>query len=284
VAALRVSVVLLTLDAGALLEHVLQSIQRQRIAGPWELLAVDSGSTDGTLGRLAAAGARVQRIPTQQFDFGLTRDHAFELARGTYIVTLSQDVVLRGRDAVERLLQPLADPRVAAVSSHLGLPEQRPVFLWQRMGRFYFTREMRRFRERYGKPLSHALSATRRETWQKLRHGPMPIAEDMRLQQRALAAGYRVEHVAEPLGTHANVYDLTRLIKRCYNEGLGARHLALGYSGLDLLLDLVRPDLWLALARQVSYGRLRSTGELLYPWLRPLLLFAGHNFGRSYWR
>jgi rhamnosyltransferase len=281
---LHVSVVLLTLDAGPLLEQVLEGIQRQQTAGPIELLAVDSGSTDGTLERLAAAGAVVHRIPPEDFDFGRTRDLAFGLAGGEYIVTLSQDVVLSRADAIERLLLALADPRVAAASSHLGLPEDRPCFLWQRMGRFYFTREMKTFRHRFGKSLSHALSATRRETWERLRHGPMPISEDMRLQQRAAEAGYAVVHIAEPLGTHANAYTLLSLVKRCYNEGQGARHLDLPYGLCDMLVDLARPDLWLALARQIGYGRLSSVGELLYPLLRPTLLFGGHRFGRRYWR
>ena len=278
------SIVLLTRDAGPLLAQVLDGISRQDLAEPAEFIAVDSGSRDETRARLAASAATIREIAPADFDFGRTRDLGFELARGEIVITLSQDVVLTRPDALRLLIAPFANPEVAAVSAHLGLPHDRPVFLWQRMGRFYFTREMVEFRARYGKPLSHALSATRRSVWEKLPRSNMPISEDMLLHKRIIEAGYRVAHVDEPLGTHAHDYSLLAASKRCFNEGLGARHLGLRYSLYDLARDLARPDLWLALARQIRYGRLRHASEAVFPALRPVAVFAGHRLGQRYWR
>ena len=65
---------------------------------------------------------------------------------------------------------------------------------------------------------------------------------------------------------------------------MAARLLGISYGPIDLLADLARPDLWLALARQLRYGRVRTAADWLYPFLRPPAVFGGHFLGRRYWR
>ncbi|MCL4694548.1 MAG: glycosyltransferase, partial [Candidatus Hydrogenedentes bacterium] len=81
-----VSVTLLTRDAGPLLRRVLEAVQSQETNRSVEIVAIDSGSTDGTLDLLHEYDVRVETIPAASFNFGRTRDRVFELSRGEIVV------------------------------------------------------------------------------------------------------------------------------------------------------------------------------------------------------
>ena len=71
-----------------------------------ELVAVDSGSEDGTLALLREYRARIVHTDPADFDFGRNRDLAYQHARGEFVVNLSQD-------AVPAHAQNTAEPAVA---------------------------------------------------------------------------------------------------------------------------------------------------------------------------
>lgn len=65
-----VSVAILTRNSGGLLRRVLEGIRMQETPRRVEIVAIDSGSTDGTGDMLKEFGARVIRIEFEDFDFG----------------------------------------------------------------------------------------------------------------------------------------------------------------------------------------------------------------------
>ena len=65
-----------------MLPAVLDAIARQRVDFPFETIAVDSASTDGTADLLRRRVDRVISIPDDAFDHGLTRNLGIEQARG----------------------------------------------------------------------------------------------------------------------------------------------------------------------------------------------------------
>ena len=88
-----ISIVIPTLNGAETLPAVLEAIARQRVDVPVELLAVDSGSTDGTVSLLQQSRVDVTSIPSQAFDHGLTRNLALSRAHGDLVVLLVQDAV-----------------------------------------------------------------------------------------------------------------------------------------------------------------------------------------------
>ncbi|MBP8302310.1 MAG: glycosyltransferase family 2 protein, partial [Planctomycetes bacterium] len=70
---MRISLVIPTLNAGPLLDDVLAGIQRLEGTVFDEMLAIDSGSKDGTIERLQRAGFRIASIQKSDFDHGSTR-------------------------------------------------------------------------------------------------------------------------------------------------------------------------------------------------------------------
>ena len=281
-----VSVTLLTFNAGPLLDRVLKAIRRQQTSRRIEIVAVDSGSTDGTLAVLAQHDARVTEIPQREFDFGRTRDRVFEESSGSIVVCLSQDAVPAHDLWLERLAAPL-DGGAFAASCGRSIPDpdrEYPQFPWERNGLFYFTREMRAYTKKYGRGLSNANSAFRREVWEALRFGEQPIGEDFHFQTKLAAAGHAIAFPDGAEALHHHTYSLRSLYKRCRNEGLGLRAVGCGYSAADLLLDLLRPAVWRAECRELLRGNLRTPAALLFPIVRPCAVMAGSTFAKGYLR
>ena len=114
----KVSIVLLTHNAGSDLERVLDGVYAQEGAPPFEVIAIDTESTDGTLERLARRPLRIERIGEQEFSHPGTRNRGVQLARGTLVVFLVQDAIPFHRRWLANLIAPLdEDPRVAAAYS-----------------------------------------------------------------------------------------------------------------------------------------------------------------------
>lgn len=277
-----VTVAVLTCNAGAFLDRQVRAVFEQDSPRAVEFLALDSGSTDGTRERLAALPIRVVDVAPEAFDFGLTRDLAFDQAHGAVVVNLSQDAIPAHARWLENLLAPLDDPQVAATCGRsIPDPERAdPQFPWEANGWFYFTREMKHFAQRYGRGLSNANSAIRREVWANLRFGAQSIGEDFRFQIKLHEAGLRIAFPADAPVLHHHNYTLRTLFTRCRNEGLGLREMGCRYSEMDFARDLLNPRKFAVWAREMFHGRLTTPAAVAFPIVRPAAVYLGSRFGR----
>src|SRR5436305_5871453 len=103
----KVSVGILTRNAGSLFHRVIESLHSQQTAWPFEIVLLDSASRDGTDRYGAEQGARFIPYRPAKFKFGPARDTLFENCRGEVLVTISQDVVPASPDWLARLTEPL---------------------------------------------------------------------------------------------------------------------------------------------------------------------------------
>src|SRR5262245_38167539 len=110
----KVSIVIPTRNGADTLPTVLDALARQRLEVPFETLAIDSGSTDGTVALLRRHGVKVLDISSDAFDHGLTRNLGLSLATGDLVVLLVQDAVPASADWLSDLMAPFdVDPLLA---------------------------------------------------------------------------------------------------------------------------------------------------------------------------
>ncbi|MFO1353056.1 MAG: glycosyltransferase, partial [Gammaproteobacteria bacterium] len=64
---MKASVVIPVKNGGALLVDVLKKVLAQRAPWPFEVLAIDSGSRDGSLEHIRELGVRLHEIPPREF-------------------------------------------------------------------------------------------------------------------------------------------------------------------------------------------------------------------------
>jgi rhamnosyltransferase len=132
----RVSIVLPTRNGATTLPAVLGAISRQRVDFPFEVIAVDSSSSDGAADLLRGRVDRLITIAADDFDHGLTRNLGIEQARGELVVLLVQDALPAADSWLAALTAPLfADDRLAgAFARQLPRPASSPI------ARYYLER------------------------------------------------------------------------------------------------------------------------------------------------
>ena len=282
----KVSIIYLTRNGGELFQRSLSAVLDQVASDFFEVIVVDSGSTDGTLEYLQNQPVRLYQIPPDEFNFGLTRDYAFGLAKGGIIVTLSQDAEPVGDNWLTNLVEPFVYERFAVVQGIDVMPVDREVFYWDAIGMFYQTRDCRKWDEAHdGIGMSFTNCAIRKTVWDENRLGRVEMSEDRVLQQKVTEKGHIVFRQMSAKVYHSHQYtEIGALAKRCMNEGIGGQQVGVLYTLRDLVLDLFRPTVWYFWLKGMMERRIRTIPEVFFPVVRPLSIFVGNRFSKRYVR
>lgn len=216
----RVSIVMPTRNGMATLPAVLDAISSQRVEFPFEIIAVDSASSDGTADLLRGRVDRLIGISDDAFDHGLTRNVGIQQARGELVVLLVQDALPASDSWLARLTAPLfADQRIAgAFARQLPRPDASAITRYH-LERWIASSPVARAIALSGRAELEALdpmaqlercvfdnvcSCIRRSVWSQHRFRPTPIAEDIEWAREVLLSGYTLAYVpaAEVIHSH----------------------------------------------------------------------------------
>ena len=216
---MRISLVMPTWNAGPLLEEVIAAVRELEGVTFDELVAVDSGSTDGTLERLRDGGFTVHGIPQREFDHGATRDRGIRETTGDVVVLLVQDATLQGRDWLAKMVAPFEDPDVAGVwCRQIPRPKCQPVLDrrirgWPGRGEVVSKRQLepgqqlsdlKPFDQLMHSAFDNVASAVRRTVWERFPLGPRRFGEDVYFGKRVIEAGLAIAHQGEAAVIHSH--------------------------------------------------------------------------------
>ncbi|MCA1560227.1 MAG: glycosyltransferase family 2 protein [Acidobacteria bacterium] len=112
----RISIVIPTRNGGRTLERLLDAIAVQEGGIVPEIIAIDSGSTDGTVDLLRTRGATVLQVDPRCFNHGVSRNEALSRASTEFAVLIVQDAVPASRHWLRALVQPLLEDEMVAGS------------------------------------------------------------------------------------------------------------------------------------------------------------------------
>ena len=216
---MRISLVMPTWNAGPLLEEVVDAVNALEGVTFDEKVAVDSGSTDGTIERLKAGGFDVHGIPQREFDHGATRDRGIRETTGDVVVLLVQDATLQGRDWLAKMVAPFADEDVAGVwCRQIPRPGCQPVLDrrirgWPGRGEVVSKRQLepgqklsdlQPFDQLMHSAFDNVASAVRRSVWERFPLGPRRFGEDVFFGKRCIEAGLAIAHQGEAAVIHSH--------------------------------------------------------------------------------
>lgn len=264
------TVVVLTYNGERYLDDLLRAVTAQRLDEPFEVLVIDSGSTDRTLEIVAAyPQVRLHEIPNEEFGHGRTRNLAAHLARGRVVAYLTHDAVPAHDRWLYELLKPFElHERVAAVmGKQIPRPTAFPLLKYEiravfagfgpDFGTSLFYRDEFVTSEAVANAVtfySDVNSAARRDVLT----GPVPYrdvsyAEDQLLGRDLVAAGYLKAYAPRAAVLHSNDLTLREYDDRMTAETRGLREVG---------IDVARPSIPVVL-RMILRGIVRDQVSIL---------------------
>lgn len=293
-----------TLNSGERFKEVLAALtsQANRSGVEFEILVVDSGSTDGTPDAARAAGARVIGIDKKDFQHGRTRNLIVSEAKGTHVALITDDAVPAHEDWLDSMVEAfeLADDVALVFGPQIPVPDHphyvRREYIghfstWQNdegtpdvqqieqtdEGRAHFeaTRSVYTF-------FADSNGAIAKWAWEEHPYEEVPYAEDQLMGTAMIEAGYaKVFHPGFAV-VHSHDYGAVGQFKRYFDDYRGLLEV-MGYrtpagfrASARTVYGLTKGDRWFLRHEGVSgaalligtLGSLRQhTGRVAAEWL-----------------
>lgn len=227
-----VSIVIPTHNGGPRLGRLLEALDRQSGAFLRHLIAVDSGSTDGTLALLHAHGAEVVALAAGSFNHGTSRNEGLARARGEFAILIVQDAVPASDTWLDALLRPLLDNSTVAGSFARQQPWEDAsrltahyLGLWVAAGpqpRVVGPLTRKRFAalspsERHVTcAFDNVCACIRVPVWRAHPFRPTPIGEDLEWARDVLLDGHALAYAPDAVVWHSHERSVSYELQRTY--------------------------------------------------------------------
>ncbi len=215
-------------------EQALEQLARQSILN-FDLFAVDSGSTDGTLQVLKKTDCHLQSILPEAYVPGKVMNEAIAQTEHDLIVLLNADAIPQSSDWLEQLILPLLENKAdATFSKQIARPNAAFVVNYD-YERAYSPKNMR------PEFFSAVACAFKRELWTATPFRETGYAEDAAWAQGCVAQGGRFQWVENSVVEHSHNYSLKGLFQKRYRQALTFPEVPhLGKQIIQYLREIVR--------------------------------------------
>lgn len=185
----------------------------------WELIVIDSGSTDGSPELIrAACPAHFVQITPQEYNPSRVMNQGMRLAKSNTCIFLNADATPQGTHWLRPLVEALQDQKVAACfGRQIPRPDCQAVFACDYERCFGPGRESAQWEHFF----SMVSSGLRKDVWQ-LRgfREDLQYAEDDDYTRWCKAEGYEVHYIPESVAMHSHNYTPEQSYKRALGDAI----------------------------------------------------------------
>ncbi len=277
-----VSIIIRTLNESLYLNELLVSIANQKVDSiNYEVIVVDSGSTDGTLKIAEHHGCKIVKISRSEFSFGRALNFGCEAASGSVFAIISGHCVPNNDNWLHHLCNPILDGSVDyTYGRQIGGPDT--CFSEQRIFTKYFQETTKLPQD--GFYCNNANSALSMDSWYQHKFNEnLTGLEDMELAQRITASGGRVGYIAEACVYHYHNETWPQVKKRFEREAIALQcimpqvHVSFVDTLRYILISIIKD--WLSAKRLASKTKLAHI--LLYRWNQYWGAYKGNHQHRK---
>jgi rhamnosyltransferase len=243
---IKATVFIPTYNGEKYLRPILKSIFEQQVNFRYEVLIIDSGSTDKTLSIIHSfekknKNLRLVEIDNADFGHGKTRNYAAKISKGELIVYLSHDAVPSNKHWLYEMTKPfdLNEKIVGVVGKQVPRPKCVPLLKYEIRGVFkafgpnfgttlFYKDSFLRGKALYDATTfySDVNSATRRDfLLDTIPYKDVPYAEDHIFGRDIINSGYIKAYAPRGSVVHSNDLKLREYKHRMFDEILGIRRL-----------------------------------------------------------
>ncbi|GHU46867.1 hypothetical protein FACS1894200_01330 [Spirochaetia bacterium] len=284
-----VSVIIPVYNGGGYLKDLITALKAQRKIKEIEIIAIDSGSTDGSVEFLKKQKINLTEIPTSDFSHSKTRNLGAEKASGDILFFMTQDALPYGKDWVFKMTLPLVEHGAAAASCIEQAREGASLFT--RLGstdyrEYYDAGEGDRLTELPGKRdffsirrnacLNDVACAIKREVFSAFLYRG-EYAEDLDLGIRLLQAGYKLALLSSIPVIHSHERPCSYYFRRVYVDTKTNKNIVPHSPGTDKSLEEIAAAVFYA---YYSLQMIFTCIQSIWGYLETTEFF---NFIRYYW-
>lgn len=218
-------------------EHIgrlLTGIMRQTLEN-FEIILVDSGSTDSTVSIASRFPVKTVNIRPEEFTFGRALNRGIEASRGEFIIIISAHCYPVYPDWLELLINPFQNQQVAAVYGKQRGGETNH-FSEHQFFQTYFP-DISQLDQ--GQPYTHnANAAIRKSLWEENPYNEnLTGLEDLAWSSWAKEQGYKIAYIAEAEIIHNHDETYRQVYNRYQREAVALRQILpdSGFSLRDML-------------------------------------------------
>ncbi len=264
---IKASVIINTRNEEANIGVCLDTVFRQQLEDQFEVVVVDSGSTDRTLEIAKKYPIHLCQTLPEEFSWGRNRNVGAKAAQGRYLVYLGADALPTNERWLSNLLRGFDLPDVAGTYGR-QIPRDR-AYPMEKFYLYYTYGPQRRIQARTSGSLnmdttwfSNVCSAIRRDVWEAYPFSDTVLfGEDQEWSLRVLLEGYKLVYEPEAAVIHSHNYSLVNALRRYFNSGI---------SSYDSYMPASDPSPLFFLTRGFRY----LTAELVFLLTRGYILWA----------
>lgn len=183
-----VSFIIRTKNESLLIGKVLKTLQKQTISN-FEVLVIDSGSSDNTLDIVKKYPVKIFRIKQSNFTYGYALNYGIRKSLGKYICIISGHSLPISDNFLESGIKILEEPKVAGVSG--PCPDFAVGYLNRFIGRIILLFESKR--SDYSPWMTNTNSMIKRKMWKMYNFDEsLPGCEDYDWGKEMIFRGYNV--------------------------------------------------------------------------------------------
>lgn len=224
---MKASIIIPAKNGGEKFKRTLKAVFENSIEGGFEVIIIDSGSSDETLNYAKEYPVRLYEIHPEDFSHGKVRNYGAARAQGEYLVFLSQDAVPASTEWLFRLTSVLDEDNDIAGVYGRQLPDNtNPMEAFFLHSVYSEERKIKTlppagiepsFKEIF---FSNVNSAIRKRVWQERSFDEnINMSEDQEWAKRAMRAGHKIAYEPEAAVYHSHNYNIRTVFRRNVESG-----------------------------------------------------------------
>ena len=289
---IKVSIVIPTLNGGEDFNKCLTSIYSQKVDFHFEVIVIDSGSTDETVFVAKEFPVRLYQIDKKEFNHGLTRNKGIGLSKGELVVLITQDAIPANEYWLQSLIKPFSeDAMVAGVYARQIPREDADVLTKKRLNRWLtgrMERDVKYITDKasYDKlpPIQKYMfcnfddvcSCVKRSVWKRIPFEETTFAEDLVWSKKVIEGGFKIVYEPSAAVIHSHnrsvFYEYNRIYinHRKLNELFGVQTVPALSNVVFLTLRNIVADILYVVRKERNFQKMISLLIRV-----PLLSFLG---------